>query len=40
MVSYKKKGVEKTSAYAFLKIGNKFGLGDIDQGFFRRYITQ
>lgn len=30
MVSYKKKGVEKTAAYAFLKIGNKFGLGDID----------
>lgn len=30
MVSYKKKGVERTAAYAFLKIGNKFGLGDID----------
>ena len=30
MVTYKKKGVEKTTAYAFLKIGNKFGLGDID----------
>ena len=30
MVSYKKKGVEKTAAYAFLKIGNKFVLGDID----------
>jgi hypothetical protein len=30
MVSYKVKGVEKTATYAFLKIGNKFGLGDID----------
>jgi hypothetical protein len=30
IVSYKKKGVEKTAAYAFLKIGNRFGLGDID----------
>jgi hypothetical protein len=30
MVLYKKKGVEKTAAYAFLKIGNRFGLGDID----------
>lgn len=30
MVSYKKKAVEKTTAYAFLKINNKFGLGDID----------
>lgn len=30
MVSYKKKGLEKTAAYAFLKIGNRFGLGDID----------
>ena len=30
MVSYKKKGAEKTAAYAFLKIGNRFGLGDID----------
>lgn len=29
-VAYKKKGVEKTIAYAFLKIGNRFGLGDID----------
>ena len=29
-VSYKKKGVEKTAAFAFLKIGNRFGLGDID----------
>lgn len=30
MVSYKKKGVEKSAAFAFLKIGNRFGLGDID----------
>ncbi len=30
MVTYKKKGVAKTAAYAFIKIGNKFGLGDID----------
>jgi hypothetical protein len=30
MVTYKRKAVEKTTAYAFLKIGNKFGLGDID----------
>jgi hypothetical protein len=30
MVSYKVKGFDKTAAYAFLKIGNKFGLGDID----------
>lgn len=30
MVTYKKKGKEKTTAYAFLKIGNKFGLGDVD----------
>jgi hypothetical protein len=30
MVTYKKKAVEKTTAYAFLKIGNKFGLGDVD----------
>lgn len=30
MVSYKIKGVERTAAFAFLKIGNKFGLGDID----------
>lgn len=29
-VNYKKKGVEKTAAFAFLKIGNRFGLGDID----------
>jgi hypothetical protein len=30
MVSYKKKGAEKTATFAFLKIGNRFGLGDID----------
>ncbi len=30
LVTYKKKGVEKTTAYAFLKIGKKFALGDID----------
>ena len=30
MVTYKKKNVEKTTAFAFLKIGKKFGLGDID----------
>jgi hypothetical protein len=30
MVTYKVKGIEKNAIYAFLKIGNKFGLGDID----------
>lgn len=30
LVNYKRKNVEKTTAYAFLKIGNKFGLGDVD----------
>lgn len=30
MVTYKRKGTDKTTAYAFLKIRNKFGLGDID----------
>ena len=30
IVSYKKKGIVKNSAFAFLKIGNRFGLGDID----------
>jgi hypothetical protein len=30
MVTYKKSGVDKSAAFAFLKIGNKFGLGDID----------
>ncbi|CAN5478443.1 hypothetical protein BH09BAC6_BH09BAC6_16580 [soil metagenome] len=29
-VSYKRKGVEKIAAFAFLRIGNRFGLGDID----------
>jgi len=30
MISYKKKGAEKKAAFAFLKIGGRFGLGDID----------
>jgi hypothetical protein len=30
MVSYKKNGIEKKAAFAFLKIGDRFGLGDID----------
>ncbi len=30
MVQYLKKGTLKTTAFAFLKIGNKFLLGDID----------
>ena len=30
MVSYKKNGVEKKAAFAFLKIFNRFALGDID----------
>lgn len=30
MVTYQRKGAEKTTAYAFLKIGDRFGLGDID----------
>lgn len=30
MVSYKKNGVEKKAAFAFLKIYNRFALGDID----------
>jgi hypothetical protein len=30
MVTYKKKGAEKKIAFAFLKIGKRFGLGDID----------
>ena len=30
MVTYKNKDVKKTSAYAFLKINGRFGLGDID----------
>jgi hypothetical protein len=30
MVSYTKNGIEKKAAFAFLKIGSRFGLGDID----------
>ncbi len=30
MVSYNVKGIDKKASYAFLKIGNRFGLGDID----------
>ena len=30
IISYVKKGVEKKAAFAFLKIGKHFGLGDID----------
>lgn len=30
MVTYIKKGIEKTSAFAFLKINGRFALGDID----------
>jgi len=30
LVRYKRKGTEKKAAFAFLKIGNRFGLGDID----------
>lgn len=30
MVSYKKNKIEKKAAFAFLKIENRFGLGDID----------
>lgn len=30
MVSYKKNGSEKKVSFAFLKIGKRFGLGDID----------
>jgi hypothetical protein len=29
-VSYKKDGANKNALFAFLKIGNRFGLGDID----------
>ena len=29
-VSYKKNGTEKKASFAFLKIGKRFGLGDID----------
>jgi len=30
MVIYKKNGIEKKTAFAFLKIGDRYGLGDID----------
>lgn len=30
LIHYKVEGVEKDAAFAFLKIGNRFGLGDID----------
>jgi hypothetical protein len=30
LVKYKKKDRERMAAFAFLKVGNKFGLGDID----------
>lgn len=30
MINYNKKGVAKKAAFAFLKIGKRFGLGDID----------
>jgi len=30
MLNYKKNGIEKKAAFAFLKISNRFGLGDID----------
>jgi len=30
LISYKTDGIEKKAAFAFLKIGNRFGLGDID----------
>lgn len=30
LVSYDKKGVTKKAVFAFLKIGDRFGLGDID----------
>jgi hypothetical protein len=30
MVSYRVKDIEKKAVFAFLKIGNQFGLGDID----------
>lgn len=30
MVTYKKKGVDKKSAFAFLRVKERFGLGDID----------
>lgn len=30
MINYKRKGVDKKLAFAFLKVKNRFGLGDID----------
>jgi hypothetical protein len=33
IVSYTADGVEKKVAFAFLKIGKRFGLGDIDQNY-------
>ncbi len=30
LVNYTRKGTQRTTAYAFLKIGNKFALGDVD----------
>jgi hypothetical protein len=30
MVRYQQNGEEKEAAFAFLKIGKRFGLGDID----------
>ncbi len=30
LIAYKRKGVDKKSAFAFLKVNNRFGLGDID----------
>ena len=30
MITYKKRGVDKKLAFAFLKLKNRFGLGDID----------
>jgi len=30
IISYRKNGVDKKAAFAFLKIGKRFGLGDID----------
>ena len=30
MIAYRKKGIEKKAAFAFLKINTRFGLGDID----------
>ncbi|MEO5946489.1 MAG: hypothetical protein ABIP79_06700 [Chitinophagaceae bacterium] len=30
LLTYKRKGVEKKASFAFLKIGERYGLGDID----------